>query len=140
MRIMRARSTASTAAPCPIPVKEQMIAWWGPIVEEYYGATEGIGFTACNSAEWLAHPGTVGRAAVQFHVRRRKITDEGFAFFNQLFGIVVNLVEIVARIERFKPGGGVFAFRLGGSENGRLVKIPFAVAADLHQRRRRMPC
>jgi long-chain acyl-CoA synthetase len=49
------------AAPCPVPVKEQMIDWWGPIIHEYYGATEGLGFTACNSAEWLAHRGTVGR-------------------------------------------------------------------------------
>jgi long-chain acyl-CoA synthetase len=39
------------AAPCPIPVKEQMIDWWGPIIHEYYGATEGLGFTACNSEE-----------------------------------------------------------------------------------------
>ena len=38
-----------------------MIQWWGPIIHEYYGATEGFGFTACNSEEWLAHPGTVGR-------------------------------------------------------------------------------
>jgi long-chain acyl-CoA synthetase len=49
------------AAPCPAPVKEAMIAWWGPIILEYYGATEGMGFTACDSAEWLAHRGTVGR-------------------------------------------------------------------------------
>jgi long-chain acyl-CoA synthetase len=38
-----------------------MIEWWGPIIHEYYGATEGLGFAACNSAEWLAHPGSVGR-------------------------------------------------------------------------------
>jgi long-chain acyl-CoA synthetase len=49
------------AAPCPVQVKEQMIGWWGPIIHEYYGATEGLGFTACNSPEWLAHRGTVGR-------------------------------------------------------------------------------
>jgi long-chain acyl-CoA synthetase len=49
------------AAPCPVQVKEQIIEWWGPIVHEYYGATEGLGFTACDSAEWLAHRGTVGR-------------------------------------------------------------------------------
>ncbi|MFC0240888.1 AMP-binding protein [Rhodopseudomonas telluris] len=49
------------AAPCPPQVKEQMIAWWGPIIHEYYGATEGLGFTACNSEEWLAHRGTVGK-------------------------------------------------------------------------------
>ena len=49
------------AAPCPIPVKQAMIEWWGPIIHEYYGATEGLGFAYCNSAEWLAHPGTVGK-------------------------------------------------------------------------------
>jgi long-chain acyl-CoA synthetase len=49
------------AAPCPAQVKEQMIQWWGPIIHEYYGATEGLGFTACDSAEWLAHRGSVGR-------------------------------------------------------------------------------
>jgi acyl-CoA synthetase (AMP-forming)/AMP-acid ligase II len=50
------------AAPCPIPVKEQMIAWWGPVIYEYYAGTEGNGFCAVNSTEWLAHKGTVGRA------------------------------------------------------------------------------
>jgi long-chain acyl-CoA synthetase len=49
------------AAPCPVPVKEQMIAWWGPIVHEYYAGTEGNGFCAITSAEWLAHKGSVGR-------------------------------------------------------------------------------
>ena len=49
------------AAPCPVQVKEQMIEWWGPIIHEYYGATEGLGFAACNSEEWLAHKGTVGK-------------------------------------------------------------------------------
>jgi len=49
------------AAPCPVPVKEQMIAWWGPIVHEYYAGTEGNGFTVLNSEEWLAHKGSVGK-------------------------------------------------------------------------------
>jgi long-chain acyl-CoA synthetase len=49
------------AAPCPVQVKQEIIDWWGPIVFEYYGMTEGSGFTACDSAEWLAHKGTVGR-------------------------------------------------------------------------------
>ena len=49
------------AAPCPVQVKEEMIAWWGPIILEYYGMTEGLGFTACDSADWLAHRGTVGK-------------------------------------------------------------------------------
>ena len=49
------------AAPCPAQVKEQMIEWWGPIIHEYYGATEGMGFTACDTPQWLAHRGTVGK-------------------------------------------------------------------------------
>jgi len=57
------------AAPCPVPVKEQMIAWWGPIIDEYYGATEGLGFAACNSEEWLAHRGTVGKMMIgELHI------------------------------------------------------------------------
>jgi long-chain acyl-CoA synthetase len=50
------------AAPCPVPVKQQMIEWWGPVLFEYYAGTEGNGFVCCNSEEWLAHPGTVGKA------------------------------------------------------------------------------
>ena len=49
------------AAPCPIPVKQAMIDWWGPIILEYYSATEAMGFTACDSGEWLSHKGTVGK-------------------------------------------------------------------------------
>jgi long-chain acyl-CoA synthetase len=57
------------AAPCPIQVKEQMIAWWGPIIHEYYGATEGLGFAACDSEQWLAHRGTVGKVLLgELHV------------------------------------------------------------------------
>ena len=48
------------AAPCPIPVKEQMIAWWGEAVDEYYAASEGGG-TVVTAAEWLRKPGTVGK-------------------------------------------------------------------------------
>ena len=49
------------AAPCPVPVKEAIIEWLGPILVEYYGATEANGFTFCTSEEWLAHKGTVGK-------------------------------------------------------------------------------
>jgi long-chain acyl-CoA synthetase len=49
------------AAPCPEHVKRGMIDWLGPIITEYYGATEANGFTFCDSTQWLAHPGTVGR-------------------------------------------------------------------------------
>jgi long-chain acyl-CoA synthetase len=51
------------AAPCPIPVKEQMIAWWGPVLFEYYAGTEGNGMTFINSTDWLKKKGSVGKAA-----------------------------------------------------------------------------
>jgi long-chain acyl-CoA synthetase len=55
------RVAIHAAAPCPVPVKEQMIAWWGPIIHEYYSATEGLGATIITSEEWLRHKGSVGR-------------------------------------------------------------------------------
>jgi len=51
------------AAPCPVDVKEQMIAWWGPIIHEYYAGTENNGFCSITTPEWLAHKGSVGRAS-----------------------------------------------------------------------------
>ena len=51
------------AAPCPISAKEDIIKWWGPIIHEYYAATEGHGFNACNTEEWLAHKGTARRCS-----------------------------------------------------------------------------
>jgi long-chain acyl-CoA synthetase len=63
------RCAIHAAAPCPIPVKRQMMEWWGPILYEYYGGTEGNGLTAASPDEWLAHPGTVGKAIYgQLHV------------------------------------------------------------------------
>ena len=68
--IERARHDVSTlrtaihaAAPCPIPVKEAMIAWWGPVLFEYYAGSEGNGLTTIDSVQWLAHKGSVGKAA-----------------------------------------------------------------------------
>ncbi|HMC16253.1 MAG TPA: AMP-binding protein [Albitalea sp.] len=50
------------AAPCPVETKRAMIDWWGPILLEYYSGSEGVGLTLIDSAEALAHPGSVGRA------------------------------------------------------------------------------
>ncbi len=49
------------AAPCPVPIKQEMIEWWGPIVNEYYAGSEGIGMTMIHAPDWLEHPGSVGR-------------------------------------------------------------------------------
>jgi len=55
------RVAIHAAAPCPVPVKQAMMDWWGPVIHEYYAGTEGNGFCAAGPQEWLAHPGTVGR-------------------------------------------------------------------------------
>ena len=72
------RVASHTAAPCPPHLKRAMIDWWGPVLHEYYGGSEGIGMTYCTSPEWLAHPGTVGRPiAGQVHVCAEDGTELG---------------------------------------------------------------
>jgi long-chain acyl-CoA synthetase len=56
------------AAPCPVAIKRAMIAWFGPVLVEYYAATEGSG-TLVTSVDWLDHPGTVGKPHTPDHVR-----------------------------------------------------------------------
>ncbi|HYB18182.1 MAG TPA: acyl-CoA synthetase [Streptosporangiaceae bacterium] len=62
------RVVIHSAAPCPRDVKRQMIDWWGPVVTEYYAASEGGG-TAITAQEWLARPGSAGRAWLGTEVR-----------------------------------------------------------------------
>jgi acyl-CoA synthetase (AMP-forming)/AMP-acid ligase II len=57
------RMALHAAAPCPVDVKQKIIDWWGPIVWEYYTGSERAGATTISTAEWLEHPGSVGRAA-----------------------------------------------------------------------------
>jgi long-chain acyl-CoA synthetase len=57
------RAVAHSAAPCPVEVKRRMIEWFGPVINEYYSATEAAGHVSIRSEEWLAHPGSVGRVA-----------------------------------------------------------------------------
>lgn len=52
------------AAPCPVPIKERMIEWWGPVLAEYYAGSEGNGFTFIDSERWLTHKGSVGTALI----------------------------------------------------------------------------
>ena len=54
------RAMIHSAAPCPVHVKQAMLDWWGDVVWEYYGATEGGG-TVASPADWRKKPGTVGK-------------------------------------------------------------------------------
>lgn len=60
--LSRLRRVVHAAAPCPADTKRQLIEWWGPIVDEYYGGTEGNGLTYITAGEALKKPGSVGRA------------------------------------------------------------------------------
>jgi long-chain acyl-CoA synthetase len=62
------RHMVHAAAPCPVDVKRRMLDWWGPVIYEYYAASEGGG-TLVTPEEWLRYPGTVGRAWPTSEVR-----------------------------------------------------------------------
>ena len=62
------------AAPCPVPLKQAMLDWWGDILIEYYGGSEGMGITTIKSPEWRTHQGSVGQATLGIiHI----VDDEG---------------------------------------------------------------
>ena len=81
------KSAIHAAAPCPIDVKRKMIEWWGPVLHEYYAGTEGNGFCYVNSADWLAHPGTVGKSILgEIHIcddqgNEMPVGEEGIIYF-----------------------------------------------------------
>lgn len=70
------RVAIHAGAPCPVAVKQAMIDWWGPIIEEYYSGTEMCGITALSAAQWLERPGSVGKAVLG---SIRILDDEGVA-------------------------------------------------------------
>ena len=82
------------AAPCPPPTKRAMIEWWGPVIHEYYGATETGIIVECDSEEWLAHPGTVGKTIPEADVR--VIGADGEALPPREIGEVVGRIRDIA--------------------------------------------
>ncbi|OBL12180.1 acyl-CoA synthetase [Mycobacterium sp. 1245499.0] len=62
------RCVIHAAAPCPVDVKHRMMDWFGPIIHEYYGGTEGFAGTTIGPREWLDHPGSVGIPMAPVHV------------------------------------------------------------------------
>jgi long-chain acyl-CoA synthetase len=62
------RCVIHAAAPCPVDVKHRMMDWFGQIIHEYYGGTEGFAGTTIGPEEWLAHPGSVGIPMAAVHV------------------------------------------------------------------------
>ncbi len=62
------RCVIHAAAPCPVDVKHRMMEWFGPIIHEYYGGTEGFAGTTIGPQDWLTHPGSVGIPMAPVHV------------------------------------------------------------------------
>lgn len=63
------RMAVHAAAPCPVPVKQAMLDWWGDVLYEYYAGSEAVGSTFITPQEWRARPGSVGRAlGSQVHI------------------------------------------------------------------------
>lgn len=87
------------AAPCPVTVKKALIEWVGPIVHEYYAATEGAG-TTVDSEEWLTKPGTVGKPPTEDHIRI--LDDEGHDLPKGEIGTVYLKAPEVGRFEYYK--------------------------------------
>jgi acyl-CoA synthetase (AMP-forming)/AMP-acid ligase II len=81
------KSAIHAAAPCPVEVKRKMIEWWGPVIHEYYAGTEGNGFCYVGSADWLTHPGTVGKSLLgEIHIcddegKELPVGEEGTIYF-----------------------------------------------------------
>ncbi len=88
------REVVHAAAPCPAPTKRAMIEWWGPVINEYYGSTETGAVVHCTSEQWLAHPGTVGKAFPEADVR--VIDTEGNTLPAREIGEVVARVKTTA--------------------------------------------
>ena len=88
------RFVVHAAAPVSPPIKRAMIEWWGPVIYEYYGATETGIVVSCTSEEWLAHPGTVGKPIPEAEVRI--IDDKGKTLKVREIGEVVARVRAIA--------------------------------------------
>lgn len=82
------------AAPVSPPIKRAMIDWWGPVIHEYYGATETGIVVSCTSEDWLAHPGTVGKPIPEAEVRI--IDENGNTLKAREIGEVVARVRSIA--------------------------------------------
>jgi long-chain acyl-CoA synthetase len=104
------RSMVHAAAPCPVEIKQQMLDWWGPVVYEYYAATEGGG-TVVTPEQWLERPGTVGLPWPTSEIRI--LDDEGLDVSTGEIGTVYMKLGRVA-FEYFKDRGKTDANRTAG--------------------------
>jgi len=105
------------AAPCPPEVKQQMIEWWGPVIHEYYGATEGAIVSTIRADEWLEHPGSLGRLldTVEIRVVDEQGRDvgpgeEGQLYFKNKLGMDFEYHKDPAKTSSAHLEAGVYTF------------------------------
>ena len=121
------KAAIHAAAPCPVEVKRRMIEWWGPVLHEYYAGTEGNGFCYVNSADWLAHPGTVGKSLLgEIHIcddsgNEVAIGEEGVVYFASATEFRYHNDEEKTRASRHPNCSGTCGRRTGSWSSLRLV-------------------
>jgi long-chain acyl-CoA synthetase len=105
------------AAPCPPEVKRAMIDWWGPVIWEYYGATEGSIVSISSPQEWLERPGTIGKplAAVEIRIvkedgSRAGPREEGQIYVKNLMGTDFEYHKEPEKTKAAHLEPGVFTF------------------------------
>jgi acyl-CoA synthetase (AMP-forming)/AMP-acid ligase II len=108
-------SLSHVGAPCPIDTKYRMLEWFGPVITEAYGATEQGVVSTISSAEWLAHPGSVGRVreGLELHVvdangAELGPNEPGRLYFRDLSGFDVRFHNDDEKTESVHLEPGVF--------------------------------
>ena len=137
------RRVVHAAAPCPVEVKRAIIEWLGPIVDEYYAASEGNCYFAIGSEEWLAHPGSVGKALLGTpHILDDDGTEVGRARWARSGSRArgCSSTTTTRRRRRVQRPGLEHARRPGPGRRRRLpVPVGPADRPDHHRRRQRLP-
>jgi long-chain acyl-CoA synthetase len=94
------------AAPCPVEIKQRMMAWLGPVIDEYYSSSEAFGSTFISAAEWLRKPGSVGRANVgAIHICAEDGTElptgsEGLVYFTTAADLTAKYLNDPTHLQR----------------------------------------
>jgi long-chain acyl-CoA synthetase len=127
------RGVAHTGGTCPIEVKRAMLAWWGNVLSEAYGGTESGTTCSIGSEDWLAHPGSVGRAVDPFealivdeHGNELPVGTEGRLYFRDRTGRGIRYEGDEAKTAAAHLSPGVFTL----GEIGRIDADGFVYITD----------
>mgnify|MGYP001368907522 CR=1 FL=1 len=127
------RCVVHTGGACPVDVKQQMLAWWGLVLYESYGGTESGSTCSIGPEDWLAHPGSVGRAVPPFEAlvvdddgRPLPANTEGRLYFRDLTGRGIRFEGDEAKTAEAHIAPGVFTL----GEIGRIDDDGFVYITD----------